>query len=71
MNKIQGIYLIKNVINGKVYVGQSNDVLSRIKSHFSPKVYLSFSYPLSKKRRNTPSFSYGDIRRAFPKIFSL
>lgn len=30
-----GIYLFKNKVNGKVYVGQSIDVEERIKSHFA------------------------------------
>jgi len=34
-NKIQGIYLIKNIINGKIYIGQSNNIKIRWRSHRS------------------------------------
>lgn len=32
--KYQGVYKIENLINGKVYIGSSNDVESRLKRHF-------------------------------------
>jgi group I intron endonuclease len=32
-NKISGIYKIENIINKKVYIGQSNDIINRFKSH--------------------------------------
>ena len=31
--KIQGIYKIKNIINNKIYIGQSQDILLRFKQH--------------------------------------
>lgn len=33
MIKIQGIYKITNKLNGKVYIGQSNDIERRLKEH--------------------------------------
>ena len=33
--KICGIYMIKNLINGKVYIGQSKDIMSRWATHLS------------------------------------
>lgn len=30
-----GIYLIRNLVNGKVYIGKSNDIYRRIKDHIS------------------------------------
>lgn len=32
---VSGIYKITNLVNGKVYIGQSKDVLRRFKEHFS------------------------------------
>lgn len=32
-----GIYLIKNLINNKIYIGQSIDIERRIKDHFTRK----------------------------------
>lgn len=34
-----GVYLITNVLNGKKYVGASNDVRARIHQHFTPSCY--------------------------------
>ena len=34
MNKIQGIYKITNLINGKCYIGKSEDIEYRKKIHF-------------------------------------
>lgn len=31
--KYQGIYKIKNLLNGKVYIGQSSDLIFRFKRH--------------------------------------
>ena len=33
MQKISGIYKIANMINGKMYVGQSLDIETRIRDH--------------------------------------
>lgn len=33
MTKIQGIYIIKNKINGKIYIGSSSNINNRIKQH--------------------------------------
>lgn len=33
MSKYQGIYKIRNLLNGKVYIGQSNNIRSRFSSH--------------------------------------
>ena len=35
MQKTQGIYKITNLINNKCYIGQSRNIESRIKKHFS------------------------------------
>ena len=32
---MHGVYQIKNLINGKLYIGSSIDVDKRLKSHFS------------------------------------
>ena len=40
-----GIYKIENKINGKVYIGQSNDCARRIKEHCYPSRYLN-NYPI-------------------------
>lgn len=37
-DKIIGCYIIRNIENNKVYVGQSKDILKRIKSHFNGTV---------------------------------
>ena len=39
-----GIYKIENVINHKVYIGQSNNIYRRYKEHFSPNSKLSNTY---------------------------
>ena len=36
--KIVGCYIIRNTLNGKCYVGQSKDVLRRLKQHFKGSV---------------------------------
>ena len=47
--KISGIYKIENIINGKVYIGQSKDLFKRYDQHFcnavkhSDKSYLYYS----------------------------
>lgn len=43
--KIQGIYKIRNCINGKVYIGQSIDIESRFWSHKS-NVKKNYTHPL-------------------------
>lgn len=49
-----GVYLITNVVNGKRYVGSSNDVRSRISQHFGRQC---------ERRYADKSEFYGDIRR--------
>lgn len=41
-----GIYEIKNKINGKIYVGQSNDIDRRFIEHCSPTRYLTSHIPV-------------------------
>lgn len=43
--KIQGIYKIINCINGKVYIGQSNNINNRFSNHKS-NIKKYFNYPL-------------------------
>jgi len=50
-NKISGIYKITNIINNKVYIGQSKDIFIRLRSHKSSlksnihfNIYLQRSY---------------------------
>lgn len=35
MSRITGIYIIKNIVNGKVYIGQSVNILRRKQAHFN------------------------------------
>lgn len=35
MNKTSGIYQIKNTVNGKIYIGSSQDLLKRKRGHFN------------------------------------
>lgn len=41
---VSGIYKIENIINHKVYIGQSNNIYRRYKEHFSPNSKLSNTY---------------------------
>ena len=43
-----GIYKIQNKQNGKIYIGQSNDVERRIKEHCSSSRYLQSRIPVDK-----------------------
>lgn len=43
---ICGIYLIKNSVNGKVYVGQSRNIRQRIDHHFAPSQGTRHRNPL-------------------------
>lgn len=43
--KISGIYKITNLINGKFYIGQSIDVVNRIRDHKCPRSLLR-GYPI-------------------------
>lgn len=38
---VSGIYKITNIINGKVYIGQSKDVVRRFKQHFNKRSKVS------------------------------
>ena len=35
MEKIKGIYMIKNKVNGTIYIGKSVNINARLKGHFS------------------------------------
>lgn len=48
-----GIYSIKNKVNGKIYIGQSTDIIDRLRHH------------LSELRHNRHSNSY--LQRSFNK----
>lgn len=41
---VSGIYKITNIINGKVYIGQSKDVIRRFKQHFNKRSKVSNTY---------------------------
>ena len=41
-----GIYKIKNKINGKIYIGQSNDIKRRLKEHCCPEAYKRSRIPV-------------------------
>lgn len=41
-----GIYKITNKLNGKIYVGQSNNIERRFQEHCSPSRYLSSNIPV-------------------------
>jgi len=52
--KVSGIYLIENLENGKLYIGQSKNVFERFKSHqrtARTKSSKSYKYPLYKDIR--------------------
>lgn len=54
MSKICGIYKIENLINGKVYIGQSNDIKSRWNDHkriAKDKSKHGYNYPLYRAIR--------------------
>lgn len=54
MSKICGIYKIENLVNGKVYIGQSNDIKKRWYSHkrdSSIETSKNYNYPLYKAFR--------------------
>lgn len=35
MNNKSGVYTIKNIVNGKIYIGSSSDIKSRIRNHLN------------------------------------
>jgi group I intron endonuclease len=41
---VSGIYKITNVINAKVYIGQSKDIVRRFREHFNEKSKVSNTY---------------------------
>lgn len=45
MKKIQGIYKIRNCINGKVYIGQSINIKNRWKAH-KDNITTIYNHPL-------------------------
>lgn len=51
---LSGIYKITNLINGKIYIGQSRDILARWQEHISKANYqnISYNYPLYQDFRN-------------------
>ena len=44
--KIQGIYSIRNVLNNKVYIGSSKDIVSRWRNHKYEASRNKYNYPL-------------------------
>lgn len=44
--KMVGIYKIQNKQNGKIYIGQSNDIERRIKEHCYPSRYIQSQCPI-------------------------
>lgn len=51
---LSGIYKITNLTNGKIYIGQSRDILARWQEHISKANYqnVSYNYPLYQDFRN-------------------
>lgn len=56
--KMIGIYKITNKINGKIYIGQSNDIERRFKEHIhrSPRFRLSIDWSIVKYGEENFSF---------------
>lgn len=48
MNKISGVYLIKNNLNGKCYVGSSSNIMRRWNYHKAPSSWKSLRNDLYK-----------------------
>lgn len=55
-NNITGIYKIKNIINGKIYVGQSVNIRKRILEHLR-----------ESKKDNNSNLLYSEIRTYVPE----
>lgn len=48
MEKISGVYLIKNKLNGKGYVGSSSNIIKRWSTHKSPSTWVNIKSDLYK-----------------------
>lgn len=63
---ISGIYKITNLVNGKVYIGQSKDVIRRFKEHFNVKSKLSNTYlHYSMKHYGIENFVFEVIMKTY------
>lgn len=60
MIKIQGIYKIKNLLNNKIYIGQSIDINKRLWEHKRKVIKNNCKYPLYKSIRKygTENFEF-------------
>ena len=66
--KISGIYKIENLKNGKVYIGQSKDILNRFKQHIKNSKcgndYKSYFYN-SMKKYGVENFSFEILKETY------
>lgn len=65
-----GIYMIKNKINGKIYIGQSLDIERRKKQHFyslSSNNHPNFHLQNSYNKYGPDNFVFKTIKRNIPK----
>lgn len=63
---VSGIYKITNLVNGKVYIGQSKDVLRRFKEHFNIKSKVSNTYlHYSMKHYGIENFVFEVIMKTY------
>lgn len=73
-NSNSGIYQIKNIINGKIYIGQSMDVLYRLKRHYKNLIngrhknrHLQFSF----NKYGEENFEYSVLRQVSIELLDL
>lgn len=69
---MQGIYIIKNLINGKIYIGCSNNIKRRFMEHKSPKNVANRTTNLAKafRKYGINNFSF-DTLEIVPNIEKL
>ena len=56
-----GIYLIKNLVNNKIYIGQSVDIKRRIQEHLRSAQPEKYAKKSERDSKNAFTFSYEEI----------